>query len=145
MRKIIAFRSNPMYRSNPMLDFCFRLLHCSAINAYAVVICYSRESSNGARLKQLPDRAKCWGHSLVLSQPTMLLLTRGVTPGELEVISCEQIVRNCAIKCIIDEALKVRGQKYDKIPLKSVEKALKWPSQCANFQKFSGRACPEPP
>ena len=63
------------YRSNPMLDFCLRLLHCSAINPYAVVVCCSRKSSNGARLKKLPDRAKCWGHSLVISQPTVLIST----------------------------------------------------------------------
>ena len=56
-------------------DFCFRLLYCSAINAHAVVVCYSRKSSNGARLKKLPDRARYWGHSLALSQPTMLLST----------------------------------------------------------------------
>ena len=56
-------------------DFCFRLLYSSAINAYAIVVCYSRKPSNGARLKKLPDRAKCWRYSLALSQPTMLLST----------------------------------------------------------------------
>ena len=49
-------------------------------------------------------------------------------------------------KCIIiGEALKGRGQKYDKLFLKIVQKALKWPLQCANFQKFSGVACPRTP
>ena len=50
-------------------------IYCSAINAHAVVVCYSRKSSNGARLKKLPDRARYWGHSLALSQPTILLST----------------------------------------------------------------------
>ena len=47
------------YHSNPLLDFCLRLLYCSAINAYAVVVCYSRQSSNEAIVKKLPDRARC--------------------------------------------------------------------------------------
>ena len=45
-------------------------------------------------------------------------------------------------KCIIGETLKVGGQKYDKLSLNIVQKALKWPLQTANFQKFSGGACP---
>ena len=48
-------------------------------------------------------------------------------------------------KCIIGEARKVRGQKYDKLSLKNVQKALKWPLQYANFQNFSGGACPWTP
>ena len=43
------------------------------------------------------------------------------------------------------EALKVKGQKYDKISLKIVQKALEWPLQYANFQKFFGGACPRTP
>ena len=34
-------------------------------------------------------------------------------------------------KCIIGEALKVKSQKYDKLSLKLVQKALKWPLQRA--------------
>ena len=45
----------------------------------------------------------------------------------------------------IYEALKVRGQKYDKLSLKIVQKALKCPLQYANFQNFSGGACPRTP
>ena len=46
-------------------------------------------------------------------------------------------------KCVIfGEALKIEGQKYDKLSLKIVQKALKWPLQCANFQNFFGRAYP---
>ena len=49
-------------------------------------------------------------------------------------------------KCIIfGEALKVRGHKYDKLFLKIVQNTLKWPLQNANFQKFSGGACPRIP
>ena len=40
------------------------------------------------------------------------------------------------------QALKVRGQKYDKLSLRIVEKALKCLLQYANFQKISGGACP---
>ena len=46
---------------------------------------------------------------------------------------------------MIGEALKVGGQKYDKLSLKIVQKALKWPLQYANFQKFSRGACPRIP
>ena len=48
-------------------------------------------------------------------------------------------------KCIIGEALKVRGQKYDKLSLKIVQKALNWSLKYANFQKFSGGASPQTP
>ena len=34
---------------------------------------------------------------------------------------------------------------YDKLSLKIVQKALKWPLQYANFQNFSGGACPRTP
>ena len=52
------------------------------------------------------------------------------------------IIETVRTKCIIGEALKVMGQKYDKLFLKIVQKALKWSLQYANFQKFSGGACP---
>ena len=52
------------------------------------------------------------------------------------------IIETVRIKCIIGEALKVRGQKYDKLSLKIVQKALKWPLQYANFQRISRGACP---
>ena len=46
-------------------------------------------------------------------------------------------------KCIIfGEAIKVRGKKYEQTWSEIVQKALKWPLQCANFQNFSGEACP---
>ena len=49
-------------------------------------------------------------------------------------------------KCIvIGVALKVRGQKYDKLSLKIVQKALKRPLQFANFPNLSGGACPRTP
>ena len=48
------------------------------------------------------------------------------------------IIETVRTKCIIGEALKVRGQKHDKLSIKIVQKALKWPLQYANFQKFSG-------
>ena len=50
------------------------------------------------------------------------------------------MIESVRTKCIIDEALKVRGQKYNKLSLKIVEKALKWSLQYANSQKFSGGA-----
>ena len=55
------------------------------------------------------------------------------------------IIQTVRTKCIIGEALKVRGQKYDKLSLKIVQKALKWPLQYANFQKFSRGVCPRTP
>ena len=55
------------------------------------------------------------------------------------------IIETVRTKCIIDEALKVMGQKYDKLSLHIVQKALKWSLQYANFQKFSGGACPRTP
>ena len=55
------------------------------------------------------------------------------------------IIETEPTKCITGEALKVRGQKYDKLSLKIVQKALKWPLQYANFQIFSGGACSRTP
>ena len=55
------------------------------------------------------------------------------------------IIETVRTKCIIGKALKVRGQKYDKLLLKIVQKAQKWPLQYANFQKFSRGACPRTP
>ena len=55
------------------------------------------------------------------------------------------IIETVRTKCIIGEALKVRSQKYDKLSLKIVEKALKWSLQYANIQKFFGVACPRTP
>ena len=62
---------------------------CSAINACAIVVCNSRISSNGARLKMLPNRARCWGHSLVLSQPTMLLSTGRSFASAISVVTTD--------------------------------------------------------
>ena len=55
------------------------------------------------------------------------------------------IIETVRTKCIIDEALKVRGQKCDKLSLKVVQKALKWSWKYANFQKFSGVTYPRTP
>ena len=55
------------------------------------------------------------------------------------------IIETVRTKCIIGEALKVRGQKYDKLTVKIVQKALKWPLQYANFQKISRGVCPRTP
>ena len=55
------------------------------------------------------------------------------------------ITETVRTKCIVGEALKVRGQKYDKLSLKIVQNALKWSLQYANFRKFSGVACPRTP
>ena len=55
------------------------------------------------------------------------------------------IIETVRTKCIIGEALKVRGQKYDKLSLNIVRKALKWSLQYANIQKISGGACPRTP
>ena len=55
------------------------------------------------------------------------------------------IIETVRTKCIIGKALKVRGQKYDKLSLKIVQKALKWPLQYADFQKFFRGVCPRTP
>ena len=55
------------------------------------------------------------------------------------------IIETVRTKCIIGEALKVRGRKYDKLSLKIVQKALKWPLQYASFQKFSRGHAPALP
>ena len=55
------------------------------------------------------------------------------------------IIETVRAKYINGEALRVRGQKYDKLSLKLVQKALKWPLQYANVQTFSGAACPRTP
>ena len=55
------------------------------------------------------------------------------------------IIETVRTKCIIGEALKVRGQKKNKLSCKIVQKAPKWSLQYANFQKFSGGACPRTP
>ena len=41
--------------------------------------------------------------------------------------------------------LKLGAKNMNKLCLKIVRKALKWPLQYANFQKFSGGACPRIP
>ena len=69
----------------------------------------------------------------------------GYNPFLIEPQMTSYIIETVRTKCIIGEALKVRGQKYDKLSLKIVQKALKWPLQYANFQKFSTRACPRTP
>ena len=55
------------------------------------------------------------------------------------------IIETVRTKRIIGEAIKVKGQKYDKLSLKIVQKALKCPLHYANFQKFSRGACPRTP
>ena len=55
------------------------------------------------------------------------------------------IIETVRTKSIIGEALKVRGQKYDKLSLQIVQKALKWPLQYANFQKFFRGSLPPDP
>ena len=54
--------------------------------------------------------------------------------------------RKCANTCIIlGEARTYRGKNLNKIYLKYVQKALKWPLQCVDLQKFSGGACSRTP
>ena len=45
---------------------------------------------------------------------------------------------------IFGEVLKDRGQKYEQTLRENFRKALKWPLQYANFEKFFGGACPRP-
>ena len=68
--------------------------------------------------------------------------TGGLQLPPIEPQMTSYIIETVRAKCIIGEALKVRGQKYDKLFLKIVQKAQKWPLQYANFQKCSGGACP---
>ena len=71
---------------------------------------------------------------------------RGLQPlSPIEPQMTSYITETVRTKCIISEALKVRGQKYDKLSLKIVQRAPKWPLQHANFQKFSRRACSRTP
>ena len=66
-----------------------------------------------------------------------IVTARGVAPGggrfggyiPIEPQMTSYIIETVRTKCIIGEALKVRGQKYDKISLKIVQKALKWSLQ----------------
>ena len=54
--------------------------------------------------------------------------TGGVTtPLPIELQMTSYIIETVRLKCIIGEALKVGGQKYDELSLKFVQKALKWP------------------
>ena len=69
----------------------------------------------------------------------------GYNPLLIESQMKSYIIETVQTTCIIGEALKVRGQKYDKFSLKIVQKALKWPLQNASFQKFSRVACPRTP
>ena len=69
----------------------------------------------------------------------------GLRHPPIEPQTTSYIIETVRTKCIIGEALKVRGQKYDKLSIKIVQKALKWPLQYANFQKFFGGACPRTP
>ena len=52
---------------------------------------------------------------------------RVTTPRPIEPQMTSYIIETVRTKCIIGEALKVRGQKYDELSLKIVQKALKWP------------------
>ena len=36
------------------------------------MVCYGRKPSNGAKLKKLSDRPKCWGHSLAIRQDDVM-------------------------------------------------------------------------
>ena len=67
------------------------------------------------------------------------------TPPPIEPPITPYIIETVRTKSIIGEALKVRGQKLDKLSSQVVQKALKWPLQYANFQKYSGGACPLTP
>ena len=69
----------------------------------------------------------------------------GYNPLPIEPQMMSYIIETVRTKCIIGEALKVRGQKYDKLSLKIGQKALKWSLQYAKFQKISGGACPRTP
>ena len=69
----------------------------------------------------------------------------GYNPLLIEPQMTSYIIEIVRTKCIIGEALKDRGQKYDKLPLKVIQNALKWSLHYANFQKFSGVACPRTP
>ena len=55
------------------------------------------------------------------------------TPLPIEPQMTSYIIETLRTKCIISEALKVKSQKYDKLSLKIVQKALKWRLQYANF------------
>ena len=70
---------------------------------------------------------------------------RVTTPLPIEPQMTSFLIETVRTKCIIGEALKVRGQKYDEFSLKIVQKALKLPLYYANFQKFSRGACPRTP
>ena len=69
----------------------------------------------------------------------------GYNPFPIEPQVKSYIIETVRTKCMIGEALKVRCQKYDKLSLKIVQKALKWSLQYANFQNFSRGACPRTP
>ena len=69
---------------------------------------------------------------------------RGLEPP-IELQMTSYIIETVRTKCIIGEALKVRGQRHDKLCLGIVQQALKWSLQYANFQKFFGKACPRTP
>ena len=69
----------------------------------------------------------------------------GYNPLPIEPQMTSYIIETVRTKCIIGKVLKIRGQKYDKLSLKIVQKALKWLLQHANIQKFSGGACPRTP
>ena len=51
----------------------------------------------------------------------------GYNPFPIEPQMTSFIIATERTKCIIGEAFKVRGQKYDELSLKIVQKALKWP------------------
>ena len=57
----------------------------------------------------------------------------GYNPLPIKPQMTSYIIEIVQTKCIIAEAPKVRGQKSDKLSLKIVQKALKWPLQYANF------------
>ena len=69
----------------------------------------------------------------------------GYNPLLIEPQMTSYIIETVRTKCIIGEALKVIGQNYDKLSLKIVQKAPKWPLQDANFQNFFGEHAPGPP
>ena len=66
------------------------------------------------------------------------------TPFPVEPQMTSYIIETVRTKCIIGEALKVRGQKYDKLSLKIVQKAENGHCSMQIFKNFPGEQAPGP-
>ena len=101
---------------------------------FLLIMCFWGTTDQRAQTNFLPRGPKVLSVPLTASGvATGRAGVEGYNPLLIEPQMTSYIIETVRTKCIIGEALKVRGQKYAKLSLKIVQKALKWPLQYANL------------